>query len=167
MDGVIDIKDLLQLAESWLGEEIVKVRATVEEGFESGDFLALDWQHGGDADWVIVNSGVYEGAYAAKSGAIGNYQTSTLEVTLDLTGWEINTIGFAVKTSSLSSHHSLRFYIDGQEKYERSGVWVDYTYRTFTIEPGLRTFTWTYRKGPGDPAGEDCAWIDDIRIYAR
>lgn len=165
-DGRIDIRDLIQLADSWLGEQIVSVSATFEEDFESGNFSSPNWEHSGNAEWEIVDSGAYEGTYAARSGQIDAFQNSTVEITLDLTGWGINSIGFAVKLSSLSSFHSLEFSIDGEKKDEFSGVWNDYSFKTYPVTPGVRTFKWNYRKGPGTAAGEDCAWIDAIRIFA-
>ena len=170
IDGVIDIKDLAQLADGWLGEEIVKTRAVLEEGFESGDFSALDWQHGGNAPWTISTDS-FEGVWAAKSGAIGNGQTSVLEVTLDLTGWEVDTIWFAWRTSSEAEYDLLRFYIDDVEKLNRSGIMGDYSSFAYPggipFTPGVRTFKWVYSKDPSDSSGQDCAWLDSIRIYAR
>jgi hypothetical protein len=167
VDGKIDMEDLSRLADGWLGERIVTVRAEVTDGFESGDFTNLNWRHSGDASWQIVSSGAYEGSAAARSGAIGDGQMSVLEVTLDLTGWEINTVGFAVRPSSETSYDFLRFYIDDVVQDHWSGNWVDYTYRTFSITPGVRTLKWVYSKDSGGESGEDCAWIDAIRVYAR
>lgn len=170
IDGVIDIKDVAQLADGWLGEEIVKVKASIAEGFDSGDFSALDWQHGGDAPWTI-DAESFEGAWAARSGVIGNGQTSVLEITLDLTGWEVDTIWFAWRTSSETEYDILRFYIDDIEKFSRSGVMASFSHFVYpggiTFTPGVRTFKWVYSKDPGDFTGQDCAWIDSIRIYAR
>jgi len=36
-----------------------------------------------------------------------------------------------------------------------------------TFTPGVRTFKWVYSKDPSDFDGQDCAWIDTIRIYAQ
>jgi len=167
VDGVIDMKDLMQLANTWLGEEIVKMRPTIHEGFESGDFSSLSWIHGGNAPWTIVTD-PHEGIFSVRSGTIGNAQTSVLEFTLDLTGWEINTVSFAWRTSCEEGYDFLRFYVDNVEKFSWSGISSDFMYPSVTdITPGIRTFKWVYSKDASDSAGLDCAWIDTIRIYAR
>lgn len=169
IDGVIDIRDLTQLADAWLGEEIVTIKAAIQEGFESGDFSALNWQQGGQAPWTMAAES-NEGVWAARSGAISHGETSVLEVTLDLTGWQVDTISFAWRTSSEAEYDFLRFYIDDVEKFSRSGVMSSYSYFVgggITFTPGVRTFKWVYSKDPADSAEQDCAWIDDIRIYAR
>lgn len=167
IDGTIDIKDLAQLVDGWLGEEISSIKATLPEGFESGDFSYLNWQHGGQASWTIVPE-AHEGGFAAKSGPITDGQESTLEFTVDLTGWQIDTLSFACKVSSESGYDCLRLYVDGLPKGAWSGLWTDYSILTvLDITPGLRTFRWVYSKDGSDLAGDDCAWIDNIRIYAR
>lgn len=167
VDGVINVKDLEQLADAWLGEEITKTRAVVNEGFETGDFSGLSWVHGGNVPWTIV-ADAYEGTFAARSGAIGNAQTSVLELTLDLTGWEVNTISFAWRTSCEEGYDFLRFYVDNVEKFSWSGVLSSFMYPSaIDIAPGVRTFKWVYSKDASDFAGLDCAWIDKIQIYAR
>lgn len=167
VDGAINVKDLEQLADAWLGEEVVKTRAEVIEGFETGDFSAVNWSHGGNAPWTIVTD-AHQGTFAAKSGAIGNAQTSVLELTLNLTGWEVNTISFAWRTSCEDGYDFLRFYVDNVEKFSWSGVSSSYLYPyTVDITPGVRTFKWVYSKDASDSAGLDCAWIDTIHIYAR
>lgn len=169
IDGVIDAKDLRQLADAWLGEEIETVRAELEEGFESGDFSALPWQHAGDAPWTITSES-YEGGWAAKSGLIGDGQTSVLELTVDLTGWEVNRIEFAWRTSCEDSYDFLRFYIDGQEEGSWTGIQPAFSFPqtiSIPITPGVRTLKWVYSKDASTPEGLDCAWIDSIRIFAQ
>lgn len=169
IDGVIDLKDLRQLADAWLGEEIETVRAEMEEGFECGDFSALPWQHAGDAPWTITSES-YEGGWAAKSGLIGDGQTSVLELTLDLTGWEVNRIVFACRTSCEYDYDFLRFYIDDEEKGVWTGVQSTFSAPTsayITITPGVRTLKWVYSKDASSFEGLDCAWIDSIRIFAE
>lgn len=169
-DGVIDVRDLMLLADGWLGEDIAVVKPTIEEGFESGDFSQLSWEHGGDAPWTITNES-YEGNWAVKSGLISDGQSSVLEVTLDLTGWEVDTLWFAWKTSCESGYDTLRFYIDDVEQLNRSGIDGGYQHYVYpggiSLIPGVRTFKWVYSKDASDAAGLDCAWIDSIRIYKR
>ena len=166
VDGIIDIKDLELLAQGWLSDEVQKFAPVIEDFFETGDFTHLNWQQSGNLGWVIVSSSPYQGTYSAKSGPITDSQTSTLQFTVDTTGWEIDTIGFACKVSSESGYDYLRFYIDGVELTRWSGE-VPWTLQTYTITPGLHTFKWSYTKDSDGSSGSDCGWIDSVRIFKK
>ena len=168
VDGTIDAKDLYQLAQSWLGEDIQVFNPVIADGFETGDFTHMNWHSSGDAGWTVVSSPVFEGSYSAKSGHIGDSQTSTLELTIDTTGYDVSAVAFARKISTESGYDYLRFYIDGVLKDAWSGE-LDWgvTPQTYTITPGLHTFTWSYSKDSDNSEGSDCVWIDSVRIYKR
>ena len=166
IDGNIDVKDLVQLADGWLQAEVEVFRPTVEDGFETGDFSLIDWQQGGDIGWM-TSSGGYDGVYAAKSGTIGNGGTSVLYLTLDTTGWDVDAISFFRKVSSEGGYDYLRFSIDGVEQNAWSGELPNWTLYTYTITPGLHTFRWSYTKDSDGFGGQDCGWIDAVRVYKR
>jgi hypothetical protein len=107
------------------------------EDFESGDFATYPWQFEGEADWTIVSSGVYEGIYSAKSGAISDDQSSIMKLTADVTSG--GDISFYYKVSSESGYDYLRFYIDGSLKDEWAGNsgWAQVSY---TVSPGTHEF---------------------------
>ena len=98
VDGTIDILDLIQLAKSWLSNEIIITSPSIQDNFETGDFTNLDWQSGGNSAWTIVSDTVYEGQCAARSGTITHSQSSSIFFTAVTTG--LTTISFAYKVSS-------------------------------------------------------------------
>jgi len=131
----------------------------IVEDFETGDFNQFEWETSGNNDWSVVNSEVYEGSFSAKSGAIGNNSSTTLEINLDvLLDGEIS---FFRKVSSEPSYDYLRFYIDGSMKAEWSGE-VDWSEVSYDVMAGNHTFKWTYDKDQGVQNGSDCAWIDFV-----
>ncbi|MGC9361727.1 MAG: C25 family cysteine peptidase, partial [Candidatus Syntrophosphaera sp.] len=130
----------------------------IMEDFESGDFASYDWEFGA-YPWTIDNSEYYSGSYSARSGAITNNQSSTMEVTRILSS--PGEISFWYKVSSEANYDYLRFAIDGTEQNAWSGT-VDWTQASFNVDAGTRTFTWTYSKDGSVASGSDCAWVDDV-----
>ena len=167
VDGRIDIKDMMMLAQSWLSDEIIIEYPSIEDGFESGDLHGIDWTHGGSANWTAVSDEYFEGSYSAKSGAITDSQTSELVLISDTTGWEIDTISFMCKVSSETGYDYLRFFIDGNQMGSWSGQKDWGLINSYTISGGTHTFRWVYSKDSSGFEGSDCAWIDDVRIYKK
>jgi len=167
IDGVINLLDFRQLALSWLGEEMLLDRPGIQECFESGTFSDLPWQQGGNAGWTIVSEDAYEGVYAAQSGTITNFQTSSLSLAIDPNeGSLVDTISFARKVSSETDYDYLRFSIDGVEQNKWCGE-LDWAVQTFTFAPGPHTFKWSYTKDGSVSSGADRAWIDAVSIYKQ
>lgn len=129
------------------------------EDFESGDFSSFPWVMGGNAPWTITQNDVYEGSFCAKSGDIGDQQTSDISVSLDVIG--DGAISFFYKVSSEANFDYLRFYIDGVLQDQWSGN-VDWTEATYSVASGSHTFLWRYRKDQSVSEGSDCAWLDNI-----
>ncbi len=129
------------------------------EDFETGDFSAFPWQMSGNQPWIVNNVIVYEGTYGARSGSIGNNQSSTMSVALeDLQAGEIS---FYYKVSTESGWDHLRFYVDGDQRGEWSGE-LDWRAATYPVVAGTHTFRWTYSKDGSQTGGSDCAWVDFI-----
>lgn len=166
VDGRIDLTDLAMLTTAWLGEDIPKVHPVLEDFFESGDFTALPWQHSGDLGWSVTASDAFAGSFCAQAGPINDSQTSSLELTVDTTGWEIDAVDFAVHCSTESGYDYLRFFIDGAEIDNWSGE-VNWQTRSYNITPGPHTFKWTYTKDSESASGADTAWLDSVRIYKK
>ncbi len=129
------------------------------EDFETGDFSAYAWSHGGNSDWTIVDTEVNGGIYSAKSGSISHNQTSELSITIDVTS--NSEISFWSKISSEPSYDFLKFYIDGSMLDQWSGTeeWAEHIY---DVSEGVHTLKWSYEKDGSVSGDEDCAWIDDI-----
>lgn len=131
------------------------------EGFESGNFETYPWTLGGDNEWVIDNVTKYEGEYAARSGDIGDVETSFME--LEMFVISDGEISFYRKVSSESNYDYLRFYMDGN----MLGMWdgeQDWEQVTYPLTAGLHTFKWTFEKDYSVSTGSDCGWIDNITL---
>ncbi|MEE2859086.1 MAG: C25 family cysteine peptidase [Candidatus Neomarinimicrobiota bacterium] len=147
--------------------------------FESG-LGNIEWDLScsgiGCNNWSSNESEAYSGSSSAKSGSIGNSQSSDISVTLDVTA--NGQIEFYYKVSAEYStsgnyfYDGLEFYIDNtlmgqyQTATDGSSPW---TYVSYDVSAGEHTFKWSYVK---DAAGgstdcentdcEDAAWIDDV-----
>lgn len=131
----------------------------IVEDFESGDFSMWNWTFGGNAPWTIAESGVYEGAYCAVSGNIGNLSTSELILEYDV--MFDDSISFYRKVSSEPGYDFLSFYIDNELIDQWSGE-VDWSRVTFPVSAGAHTFKWIYSKDWFETGGQDKVWIDYV-----
>jgi PKD repeat protein len=129
------------------------------EDFETGDFTKFDWQFAGDADWQMEIDNPYEGSFSAKSGDIGDNQTSELSLMVDVV--DAGPITFFVKTSSEYIYDDLRFFIDNEEVGAWSGE-QDWQQQSYNVPLGTHFFRWVYQKDFAVSMGEDCAWVDNI-----
>ncbi|MBE0661292.1 MAG: T9SS type A sorting domain-containing protein [Bacteroidales bacterium] len=131
------------------------------EDFESGDFSQFNWSSGGNQPWIITNVNPYEGTYSAKSGTISDNQSSQLILEYDVAASD--NISFYRKISSESNYDFLKFYINNMVVGQWSGdvAWSEVSY---PVNAGTQTFKWEYMKDGSVSSGEDCAWIDNIKL---
>lgn len=129
------------------------------EDFETGDFNAHPWVNTSAMPWTITSSPVNSGMYAARSGQIGHYGETSLEISMDVSTNDV--ISFARKVSSENNYDWLRFYIDGAQKGEWSGN-KEWEVVSYDVTPGMHTFKWTYKKDVSVSSGDDAGYIDDI-----
>lgn len=130
------------------------------EDFETGDFSSFDWQFSGTQPWVIDTSQVYDGTYSARSGQIGNSQTSVMYIVMDVP--IDGEISFYKLVSSEANYDFLKFYINNQEQGSWSGTNDTWSHEVFPVSAGVNTFRWSYLKDQSVSHGSDCAWIDNI-----
>ena len=112
---------------------------------------------GGNANWVPQTAIVYNGGDAAQSGAIGNSQSTWMQMTV--TGPV--TLSFYWKVSSEASYDYLRVYLDGVKQYEISGE-VNWQQKSINIPSGSHTVKWEYSKDGAVVSGSDKGWVDQI-----
>ena len=130
------------------------------EDFETGDFSSYDWHHGSIINaWEVVTQNPYAGQYCAKSAMIGDYETSALSITLQVS--QESEISFYYKVSSEANYDKLHFSIDNTEKANWSGE-VAWTRASYSLPAGEHTLKWEYTKDVTVSSGSDCAWIDNI-----
>lgn len=138
----------------------------ITEGFESASFSAFPWNLSGDAEWMIDNSIYYEGSYSARSGDIGDDQSSSILLEINVLG--DGEISFYKKVScedhaNGTDYDFLAFYIDGIKKDAWDGE-MDWMEVSYPITQGIHTLKWSYEKDYSVSSGSDCAWIDFIRF---
>ena len=107
----------------------------------------------------MVTENPYEGSYCVKSGAIGDNQSTSLAINLEV--HSEGEISFYRKVSSESGFDKLYFYIDGNEKGNWSGE-VSWGQLTYALPVGHHELKWTYKKDVYVANGSDCAWLDNI-----
>lgn len=159
-DGtVIPLGVALDMGAQMINHNIIIPIGAIVEGFESGNFNSFPWINSSPSPWSIVNTDVHNGSYAARSGAIGHNNSTSLQVSLNV-GMD-SEIKFFRRVSSENNYDWLKFYIDGNEVGSWSGnrAWGQESY---PVTAGMRTFKWTYIKDVGYNSGSDAAWIDSI-----
>ena len=142
------------------------------EDFENNFSQALEWAFEGDAEWFITADDQNSGTYSAKSGDIGDSQSTSISVTLDVV--MDDSIDFYYKVASeyspsgLYFYDGLEFYIDNelQEQFapnqQGQSEWL---LASFEVPAGTHTFKWSYVKDGGGGSTDieaDCSWLDDI-----
>jgi hypothetical protein len=132
--------------------------AEVSEDFESGG-IQEPFTTSENSPWGI-DSNPCSGNYCAKSGNIGDTQTSVLEADIDTMSEKIS---FCVKVSCEAEYDNLTFYIDDVETGKWSGQ-KDWQKVDFQTTPGTHNFKWIYKKDFSASEGEDAAWIDEIEF---
>ena len=128
---------------------------------ESGDIV---FTTDGNAKWTLDDSVGNPDVPSARSGAIGDSQSSSLFGTVTGPG----VLAFRRKVSSESGWDHLRFFADGVQKFEWSGEqdWGDITCNCSDFGAGEHVFEWRYVKDGSVSRGSDCAWIDRVQWRA-
>lgn len=131
------------------------------EDFESADFQTFPWSGGGNAIWVIDADTKFEGDFSARSGAIGNDQSSVLS--LDYYVSVDSYLQFWSKVSSEFFYDNLIFYLDGSQIASWSGE-QDWSPFRILVPRGHHDFAWIYQRDVAFYEGEDAAWLDFIEF---
>jgi hypothetical protein len=134
----------------------------IQESFEQGSFNGM-WTFGGNAPWTITSAHHAEGAYAARSGAIADSQSSSMSIAFEVV--HESELAFYLKTSSETGYDYLRFFVDGVERAKWAGEtpWQEVQYQ---IGTGMHSFIWHYSKDSSVTSGADAAWVDVITFPA-
>lgn len=113
----------------------------------------------GSANWFIDGSTAWDGNYSARSGSIGNNQSSQMLYTMEVA--TAGVISFYRKVSSEANYDYLKFYINNNLVGQWAGE-LDWAEVSYPVNAGANTFRWSYEKDPWVASGQDCAWIDYI-----
>jgi hypothetical protein len=117
---------------------------------------------GGNGNWATQTSVKYAGTYAAKSGTIGDSQSTQMSHTIVIPAGGA-TLSFYYNVSSESGYDYLRFFIDGVQQNQWSGS-IGWTQQTYILAAGSRTLRWEYIKDSSASSGSDAAYIDNVTI---
>ncbi|WP_367873923.1 hypothetical protein [Luteolibacter sp. Populi] len=112
---------------------------------------------GGDGIWTGQIVTTSDGTDAAQSAPITHSQQTWMETTVSGPG----EIGFNWKVSSQGGDF-LEFYIDGVLKPGRISGNVDWTPKSYTVDPGQHILRWRYVKDGSGSTGSDAAWVDRV-----
>jgi len=137
-------------------------KAALAGDFEGGG-IAAPFRTSGDAPWTVTSTDVYSGDHCARSGVIGNGESSSLEITANC---RIGKISFCRKVSSEEGHDYLIFYIDGVEKDRWSGE-DGWQLCNYTTTPGVHSIRFVYTKDAASSSGQDAAWLDDLAFPSK
>jgi subtilisin family serine protease len=134
------------------------LRATVEEGFETGDFSSFPWIFAGNADWEVTTDDAFEGTYSTRSGTIFGTSSSILYLDIDLP--EAGQVSFWYKNQVNSGSFSFWDGFSTIETFPATGTW---TYYSYEATAGTHTFRWRVSTSSGGGSG-DVALVDLIKF---
>ncbi len=121
------------------------------------DNTSLVWTTGGSAPFIGQTAYSYYGGSSARTGTIGNGQSTYLSTTVTGPG----TLSFYWAVSSESGYDIFKVFLDGalQFLWSGSGAW----YQTLlTIPAGVHTVKWEYVKDSSGSSGQDAGWVDYV-----
>jgi len=130
------------------------------QDFEGGA-LPAEFTFTGNQNWVIANDNPIAGTWSAASGVITHSQTSGMVLTVNFP--MAGTVEFMHEESSESSFDYLRFYVDGVQQQQWSGINAA-AMASFPVAAGMHTLEWRYSKDGSINSGSDRVWVDDIVI---
>ena len=121
------------------------------------DNRLLTFTSGGDSLWQGESTTSQSGGSAARSGPIGNNQTSWLETTVAGPG----ELSFYWQTSCQAVLDYLEFSINGvfQTRITSPSQWRR---ETFSLPAGWNNLRWTYKKDGSAAVGQDCGFLDRV-----
>ena len=133
--------------------------------FETGDFSQAVFTMDETYPWVITDTenNTEDGTYCMKSSN-AEVNSSTSEISLNVSVSEIKAISFMAKISSEQNWDKGYFSIDGEDQINGisgNGEWSEYS---FKIEPGVHTLRWYYTKDYSGNSNDDCFYVDDIAV---
>lgn len=129
------------------------------DGFESGNLTGLAWTSAG-VPWVVQNTNVAAGTYAARSGTITHSQSSSLILT---GSFRAGLATFDLRVSSELAWDTLKLFVDGNLINEWSGE-VPWQTASFNLTAGTHTIEWRYSKDASSSLGLDAAFIDNLDL---
>ena len=129
--------------------------ATVEDGFESGDFSSFPWVFAGTGNWEATTDQAYEGSYSAGSGDIGGSSTGIMYLDIELA--EAGPVSFWFKTQAGTGTFS---FWDGLVTVQSWSPVSDWTFFSYDAAAGPHTFRWRMSTGSGGGS----LFVDNVKF---
>ena len=123
------------------------------------DAADLEFVCCGDAEWSVVDDETAVGGHCARSGVVGDSQSSWVETQVTGPG----TASFLWKVSSQARLDTLSFWIDGVRKASVAGERDWFSVSFDVAGDGVHVLRWTYAKSASGSSGEDCGWLDNVQ----
>ena len=142
-----------------IASTIIVRPAVFTEDFETGNLKKLPWTSATALKWYASSNFPLDGNFSARSGKIGDSQTTDMKITLFVT--DTGRLQFKYKVSSEDYYDFFKFYVDSILITAVSGQSGLQNFSD-TISKGWHTFLWRYTKDEADSYGDDCVWVDDI-----
>ncbi|MBR3783389.1 MAG: T9SS type A sorting domain-containing protein [Bacteroidales bacterium] len=119
------------------------------------------WRHEGAMPWSTDSTTTHDGTATLRSGDIDYRQQSDLMI--DVLMPQADSVVFWAKASTEVEYDWLSFEVDGVRK---CWLWGEYAWRRYAVAltAGRHTLRWHYRKDDNNDGGQDCAWIDGLRL---
>jgi M6 family metalloprotease-like protein len=125
------------------------------------DTTTLRWATGGDSVWFGEANPVAYHSNDARSGPIGNNQSTWLQPALPVQG----TLEFDWKVSSEANYDYLEFYI-GPTLMDRISGEVGFQTKSYLISSSDPNYVkWKYVKDGSGSAGSDRGWLDNVKFH--
>jgi hypothetical protein len=131
------------------------------QDFEAG-VMPPEFTQGGNANWVVDNGMPIAGTFSSHSGAIGHSQTSSMSLTANFAA--AGTVTFWHRESSEACCDFLRFFVDGVQIMQWSGLGGISAQFNHNVGAGQHTLEWRYIKDGSIASGSDRVWVDDIAL---
>jgi len=139
---------------------VTAVFARVDDSLGASlDNAELAWTTGGSLPFAAQATTWFFGGSAARSGAIGDSQRSSLATTVTGPG----TLSWYWRASSEADYDFLSVSLDGVTRASLSGE-VAWTPATLNIPAGTHAVRWDYIKDESISGGQDAGWVDRVTL---
>lgn len=125
---------------------------------EAVDAAWLTWSSDASNPWYHQAAFTHDGVDAARSGAIGNYQSNWFATAIEGPG----TLAFWCRTSSEPNYDYLHLYLDGEEAMTPISGTGGWQYVSVAVPAGVHEARWVYSKDVSLAVGEDAAFVDEV-----
>lgn len=133
---------------------------------EALDNPQIKWETWGNPNgWSAVQMENAFGMDAARSGAITHDYNTFLEGTVNgpallSFNWKVSS---QAKIGDSFDHDDLEFYLDDKQVGEINGE-VGWRTEQYLLPKGSHKIMWDYYKDEAISAGQDCGWVDRVRV---